>query len=346
MNPDFAKNIFELTDAATSIVVTSHTSPDDDSIASVLSAYRLLTAKYPSKKIRIVYSAKAIEKYKSFASFDRIEFVEEIVDHLDDCNLLIMLDGNQLGRFSRKLDLGIYKNKTICIDHHASAPSQFTLSYIYPQASATVEIIYDLFFKGQKLDKQTAEILLLGLLGDTGDFTYLTPKNTNVFDMAKVLLTVADCEIQEFKSRYATISPKMFSIVQEFVKNTQFCEIAGWPKFMYSYINREFADGNKLSDNEISEAGSTYVTNYLRAITDYTWGFVVTPKSDGSCNLSSRSMPKSVNVRILAEQVTSGGGHDHAAGGKFKSIDGSLIQSENCVEKIKQWMMTNSPVLS
>lgn len=341
MDPDFAKKFFELTDAATSIIITSHTSPDDDSISSVLSIYRLLSQKYLNKKIRVVYSGTKIDRYTSFAGFDKVEFVDDLANHFDDCDLLIGLDASQFSRFSKKPDADFSKFKSICIDHHSSPPSEFTLKYINSVAAANAQNIYELFFKGQKFDKDMAEIVLLGLLGDTRNFAYLRPENLSALDMGKDLLTVANCDIQEFRARYSQISERVFSIVVEYVKNTQFAEVATWPKFMYSYLIRDFKDQGQFTDNEISEASHIYVDNYQRLIFGYDWGFNVSPKTDGSCSLSCRSLPGSLNVRLFSESVANGGGHDRAAGGTFPNS-----QPEECIEKIKKWMETNKPVLS
>jgi nanoRNase/pAp phosphatase (c-di-AMP/oligoRNAs hydrolase) len=186
-----------------------------------------------------------------------------------------------------------------------------------------------------------AEILLMGLLFDTGSFTFLRPENSNVFDMAKVLLTTANCEIQEFKSRYATTSLRVFSVIQEFMKNSQFIEVSGWPKAMVSFVSSDFKDKEKYLDSEIKWGGLSYLSEYVRNIQDYPWGFIVYPKTAGTGSVSCRSLPRSVNVRDFMERFLGGGGHDRAAGCNFKDL-----QPEECVEKLKQWMATNTPVLS
>jgi bifunctional oligoribonuclease and PAP phosphatase NrnA len=344
---EFVKSFFELTDSAKSIVITSHTSPDDDSTASVLSIRYLLLKKYPEKRVRVIYGGEGPDRYSSFEGYDNIEFVPEIVDKLEDADLIIMLDGGQFSRFSKKSELlKEFKGKTVCIDHHSSPIDNFTLSLVKPKASSTSELIYYCFYQADILDVKSAELLMLGLLGDTGDFTYLRPDESYVFDMAKRLLEVGNFEIQEFKSRYNTISPRNMEILKEYFRNTQKGEISGWPHYSYSTISRKFMEEGKYSDIELKGAGLIYIGAFLRTIKGHPWGFVITPRDIGTCEVSFRSLPRSVNVREVSERMQIGGGHDRAAGGTFKPTGDKKLDVQECLEKLEDWMKNNKPVLS
>lgn len=261
---------------------------------------------------------------------------------LNHTDLLIVLDGSQFGRFSKQPENLKTVPVTICIDHHASPIDEFTLSLVLPAYSSCTEVIYLALCQEIVVSKKLAEIFLMGILGDTGNFTYIKPHQTETLATAKKLLEISKIEIQEFQSRYRTISQRSFLVIQELIKNTQYSCVDEWPNFQYSYIDTEFTESGHYTDSEISEGCHIYMSNYLRMITGYGWGFVITPKANGDCSISSRSLPKSVSVRDMLERMKIGGGHDRASGGKFKDQKDTKI----CIEQVLSWIAINSPVLT
>ena len=61
--------------------------------------------------------------------------------------------------------------KTVCIGHHVSNESFADVNQIVPDASSTSELIYNLMDK-EKITKEVAEALYLGIVHDTGVFQY------------------------------------------------------------------------------------------------------------------------------------------------------------------------------
>ena len=344
INTQFTSEFFGLVNSSNNISITSHLAPDEDSISSVLSIYHLLISKYPEKNIRLLYSSDKDSKYQIFRHFDKIEFVGDIADHLENTDLLIMLDGSNYSRFSKKPETLKEIFKTIVIDHHCSPIDNFTLSLVAPQYPACVEIIYRSLFTDFPIDKPLAEIFLMGILGDTGNFTYLKSHQTGTLEVAKSLLDISKIEIQEFLASYQSISTRVFEVVKELIKNTIYSSVSGWPDFQYSHITRTYSEKLSLTNSEISEASHIYSTEYLRTIEGYTWGFVISPNTNGDVNISCRSLPKSVNVRIFLEKLIKGGGHDRASGGTFYMSDKPVSVTDS-LKKTLDWINSNSPDL-
>ena len=113
----------------------------------------------------------------------------------------------------------------ICLDHHASPTDKFDLHLQKPLASSSSELIFQLIPHGTKLDLPLCECILLGILGDTGTFNYIRPNQYGILSIVKTILEASHIEIQEFKSRYMLMSKKVFFIIQEFIKNSQFLSI-------------------------------------------------------------------------------------------------------------------------
>lgn len=343
-SPEFSSKFFDLVEKSDKVVITAHESPDDDSIASVLSVFDILTTKYPNKNIRIVYSSEPEDKFNIFKNYEKIEFVSDLAEEIKDTDLLIMLDGSQFSRFSKQPEKLKTIPNTICIDHHSSPIDEFTLSLVAPTYPSCSEIIYLALCSDFEISKELAEIFMLGILGDTGNFTYLKPHQTETLATAKKLLEISKIEIQEFQSRYRTISKRSFLVIQELIKNTHYFSARDWPDFQYSYLDRDFTENGMYTDNEISEGSHIYMSHYLRMIEDHPWGFVITPKINGDCGISGRSLPKSVSVRDLMERMKLGGGHDRAAGGTFKKINGDVDVKES-VKKVSDFIKENKPAI-
>ncbi len=340
----FRRDFFALTDKAEHMVITSHYSPDDDSIGSVLSVYTILTTRYPAKDIRIIYTGASSERHDVFSQFEKIEFVDDVGNHLEGADLLIMLDASQYARFSKVPEQLQKVPQTIAIDHHASAPDVFTVSLVVPTFSSNCELIYRALDVENMLTKPLAEYFLLGILGDTGNFAYVRPDQSDVFTVAKKLVMTIGTSIDAFRARYGGIPKRIIPLLQELVKNTTYATLSDWPDFQYSYIDRSVVQAGQYTDEDMSAASHIYMGQYLPRVLGYGWGFVLTPRSDGGVRMSGRSLGNSVNVRDMHERLGIGSGHDRAAGGNFKK---EIVDREpkQCIVEVLKWMETNAPLM-
>ena len=327
---------WEIIDKAKNISITSHMSPDDDSISSVLSLYAVIKKLYPDKSLRIIYPGVPENRYKSFKLFEKIEWLPDISTELDSIDLLILLDANQYGRVSREPLKFLSLKNIICVDHHSSPPDKFVLSIIDSNSPCNAQILYELC-ESLEINKELAEIFLLGILGDTGNFAYLKPSQTKTLLIAKKLIEIGNIEIQEFQSRYRGISENVFEIIQELIKNLKHGEIKGYKLFSYSYLDRKYVENKKFTDLDMTAAKNVFVSSYIRTIENHPWGFVVIPKADQVSSVSFRSLPQGENVRIIAEKMQIGGGHDLASGGTIKDEPDSF----KALNWLLNWLKTH-----
>lgn len=298
---------------AKTIVISGHVSPDDDSIASTISTYYAITRKLKHKgSVRIVYPGSRMPRWDPFPLYEHVEFTDDFAGELDDADLAIFVDGNQWHRFGiEKADVA-----TICIDHHHYESLDFDLNIIDPTAASTTEMIESLFYNTDALDETIAPILLMGIIGDTGMFRFITPKNAHVLITAHRLIMEANLDVQHFLAGYHRRGLAAHKPYAHLLGSSQIIEIPGWPKGMYSVASTDVC--KDANDDQISEAAHQFVS-YALQVDTIDWAFVVTPRSDGSSKLSFRSLPHSVNVKDLATKMGIGGGHDRAAGGRFES---------------------------
>lgn len=337
---EFREQFFALTDKAHRIVITSHISPDDDSIGSVLSIYAILTEKYPEKDIRIIYTGVSVDRYKVFQGFSSIHWVDDVANHLEGIDTLITLDASNWRRFSKHEEILAAIPVRIGLDHHASLPDEYTLLFKDETASSNTELIYRVFLEGGLLSKEIAEYVLLGVLGDTANFSHVKPSHAETLLLGKTLIETVGMPIDQFRSRYGSIPLRIIPLLQELVKNTTYVTVEGWPPVQYTFADRVMATAANYTDEEMSAASHIYMGQYLPRVEGYGWGFVVTPRSDGGCRQSGRSLPTSVNVRDFHEKLGIGSGHDRAAGGYVQEPD-----PKAWAEQVLEWMKENKPLI-
>lgn len=338
----FRKEFFDLTEQSEHIVITAHYSPDDDSIASVLSVYTILATRYIDKDIRIVYTGTIPQRYSIFHNFEKIEWVEDIANHIAGTDMLIVLDVNRFARISKNPETleALTIPQVVIIDHHGTPPGPSTLSMIVPEVSSNAELVYRSLGAEDVLTKELAGLFLLGILGDTGNFAYVPPSQAGVFSIAARLVEMVGMQIDAFRSRYGGIPKEILPLLQSLVSNTTYAHVDGWPDIQYTWIDRSVMIAGNFDDEDMSAASHIYMGQYLTRIKGQSWGIVATPRADGSARISGRSLPGSVNVRALFEGMTIGGGHDRASGGYLAETDGK----EGALA-VLTWMQNNKPVL-
>jgi phosphoesterase RecJ-like protein len=342
-SPESKREFESLISGANRVAITAHISPDDDAIASVLTLYHILAERYSEKKIEMIYTGVQAERYKNLIDYDKIRFADDCADLIEGVDLLIMLDGNQYGRFSKKPEVLQSVPTTICFDHHDSKADEFSYYLNGAHYTSTNELIYD-FFKGTfTLTSDVAKLFLLGIYADTGNFSFIDETNAHVFTSAKELLEVAKVNISTLLSPFRTISFPVFGLIQELIKNTTYLTVGDWPPFQYSYVSKELYALGGHTDEEMSSASHVYMSHYLRAIEGYSWGFVVTPR-EGAFRVSGRSQPGSVDVNQLFQSMSIGGGHTRAAGGGFLTSE-MVKDSTDCAQLILAWLQTHPVIL-
>lgn len=343
-NGNFTAKLTKLITPAQSVLLTTHRDPDDDSIGSILSAYYLLKKIYPDKFIRMLLKGPVDDRWSYFAGFDQIKIVDDAVNHLNRFDLVIFVDQSQYSMITDyPQKLADYKGKTVSIDHHATAPSKFDLLLRDPSATSATELIYDVFCRdGKYLDKKLAEILLLGILGDTGNLGFVPPSKLAIFSLVQKLLKIADTRIDDIRAKAGMFPTELIPAFSGFVQNARLKNIPGWPQFLTSFIPLGLL--GESDDGTVKKASSFFIAFFGTGVKEASWSIVALPLKNGDVIIRLRSQINSVNVRHLMEGMGIGGGHNRAAGGLFKA-DGKAEDPEKCLEKIMEWMRQHDPVI-
>lgn len=167
------------------IVILAHTNPDGDAIGSSLAWAHVLRTeghsvvcmvpnRYPSF-LGWMPGIKDILVYK--------EHAKESLEAIEAAEMIFFVDFNRIDRLEA-LGEAIEKNvsaKRFLIDHHLNPPDIFDLEISYPEACSTSYLVYlvaELYAGPDCINKDSAISLYVGIMTDTGNFSFstLTPE--------------------------------------------------------------------------------------------------------------------------------------------------------------------------
>lgn len=157
----------ELLTGKSSVAIAGHINPDGDCVGSCTGLYQYIKENYQDMETDIY-----LEEIPSH--FDFLHGAEDIRHEIREkmnYDLFICLDCGDVQRLGFAAPLFENAAHTFCVDHHISNCAFAEDNYIDPDASSTSELIYRLLDK-DKITKQIAESLYIGIVHDTGVFQY------------------------------------------------------------------------------------------------------------------------------------------------------------------------------
>jgi bifunctional oligoribonuclease and PAP phosphatase NrnA len=164
------------------IIIHRHVRPDPDAYGSQCGLAEMIKATYPNKKIYVVGESEPTLEF--------LYKMDNISDEIYKEALVIVCDTANQARISDQR----YKTgkKLIKIDHHPNDDQYGDILWVETEASATSEMIYELYLEGKDqgyiLSKKAAELLYTGIVGDTGRFLF--PSTTEkTFQYASALIS-------------------------------------------------------------------------------------------------------------------------------------------------------------
>lgn len=152
---------------AQSVAVSGHVRPDGDCVGSTLAVYNYIKDYYPDIKARL-YLEPSPNIFKFMQRADEIDS-----SYADDTvyDLFIACDCSDTGRLGSAAKYFESAKRTLCIDHHVTNGAFADANYIFPDASSTCELVFELLPK-ERITIQIAECIYTGMVHDTGVFQY------------------------------------------------------------------------------------------------------------------------------------------------------------------------------
>lgn len=274
------------------IIIHRHVRPDPDAYGSQLGLKSYLQSKFPDKNIFAVgESEPSLDFMGTFDAVKDDDYKEALVIVCDTANAPRIDD--------QRFDKG---QALVKIDHHPPVDQYGELNYVNTEASSTSEIIFDMithFNDTSIINENTARLLYLGIVGDTGRFFFnnTTPHTMQV--AAQLLKYPFDhsAELNKMAEKDPKLAPFQGYVLQNFDLNEN-----GFAKVQ---ITKDVLEQFGLVPNEASQFVNTI--SDLRGLK--IWVFAVDEGTEIRCRLRS----KGIVINDIAQQF-GGGGHPNASG--------------------------------
>lgn len=326
-----------LLDRSKNIVVSTHTNPDGDAIGSSLALYHYLRGigKDPAMIVPNDYPEfiSWLPGDESIIIFGRS--YKEAKAAFDRADLVFCLDYNAIHRSGMVQDvLRACEAPRIMIDHHPDpVVEDFTHLISTTETSSTAELLYEFLSATDhdfKADASIATALYVGIMTDTGSFSFACNRPRTFEVTARLLETGIDGEYIH-RMVYDTFSENRlrllgFSLAEKLVVKKEYATA-------YIYLSAKDLERfhYRVGDTE-------GLVNYALSIKGINMAVLLTQRKD-RIRLSFRSKGEFA-VNEIAARYFQGGGHRNAAGGdSYESMEKTLEKFESILPEYKSGLL-------
>lgn len=321
IDPDAVARVKELVLASRKIAITCHLSPDGDALGSTTALCSVLRA---LGKDATVVTADCPPKSLQFMPGVREIVVgtrqQEAAHRLfREADLLFCLDFNSLHRLDKLAEcFESCQARRVIIDHHLDPDLPADVLISHPDISSTSALLYIFLYQAgwtRYLNRYSASDLYVGMMTDTGGFTY----NSNDPDLYLIIHDLLQRGIDK---------DALYKIVMDTTSETSL-RIIGYGQYRMDLLPDHQAAVIHLSREELDEfdyqKGDTEgLVNKPLALPEVTWSIFLREDSKDSVKVSMRSKGD-FPVNLVCQNHFGGGGHVNAAGGDFHGpIDQAL----------------------
>ena len=321
----------QLLEHATKAVITCHISPDGDALGSSLALCRVLmnmsidakviTPDSVSANLQFLPGAKDIVDGNRYSDYARTLFC--------DADVVFCLGFNAPSRIDRLATaLNASKSPKVLIDHHLD-PADFTdVTISHPEMSSTCMLLFRVLCRLELfdlIDKTAAELILAGMMTDTGNFSYNASDPEIYIIVSELLKKGANKDIL-YKRLFNTFSESSLRINGYALAEKM--ELFADEHAALITLSRE-----ELNRFHYSKGDTEALVNRPLAIPGVVYSCFLR-EEDGYVKVSMRSVGD-FPVDKLCNEYFGGGGHRNAAGGEYR---GSL---EQCAELFRSLLKRN-----
>jgi len=294
------KQIYKQIKKYNKIVIARHVGADPDALGSTLGLKEVILNTFPNKKVYVVGAPAARHRY--------IGILDRFTEDMYEDSLLIVLDTPNISRIDG-VDVSRFKYK-IKIDHHPFIEKFADIELIDETSSSASQLVAELVINTKlKLNKEAAEKLFIGIVGDTNRFMYYytTPKT---FNLVATMLEETNLDFTNLYENMYTRSLHDLKFQSYVINNLTLTEDG----FGYLILEQDVLD-----EYGIDASTATNVVNTLTYIEGmYAWALFAYDKGNNNVRGSIRSRGPIIN-EVAANY--NGGGHIYASGVRLKDFD-------------------------
>jgi phosphoesterase RecJ-like protein len=306
--------IDDLLNESKTVAIFGHVRPDGDCVGSTLGLYNYICDNYPTIKVQL-FLERFPESYKILPHSNDTHGIYE--DDSVPVDLAFLIDTPSFERIGANGEHCLKTARKTCnIDHHISNPLNLcTKNFVEVKASSASEVLFFLL-NPNKISKDTAECLYLGIVHDTGAFKFSCTGQKTMVAIGELL----DKGIDFTRIINETYYTRTYiqTLVTGFVMLNSKLALNG--KVVYSYLTP-----NDMTRYSVTPVELSNIIDTLREVSGTEVAIFLYPVN-GEYKISLRSN-YFVDVNKIAANF-GGGGHIRAAGGNSKE------SPENTIKKL------------
>ncbi len=328
MNNKDITDVKQLLSETKKIVITTHTNPDGDAIGSSLALFGMLKLLKHQVSVIIPDEMPDFLKWMPYVETVIVNSLQPTLsaDLFKQADIIFCLDFNSINRVAGLSSiLKDSKAIKILMDHHLH-PGHFC-NYIFSVIgiSSTSELLYG-FFKQcafeNLINKEIATCLYVGIMTDTGCFSYSVNQAETYFTVSKLVQTNIDC-LYIHNQVYSTFTSDRLRLLG-------FCLSDGLfilPEFNTAYIRLTKEEMNKYNFRTGDTEG---IVNYPLSIKEIKFSAIFMERENYT-KISFRSKG-SFSTDEFARKHFNGGGHMNASGSNWEaSLDETITKFKSAL---------------
>ncbi len=318
MNYKESPEILEQIKKANKILVNCHRSPDSDSVGSALALSKIVEAM--GKDVLVVCPNDIPEDLRFLSGAEKIKRIDYANYDFSKYDLFLAIDSSDYSMVSGSKDSKRPSIPFVVMDHHISNDGFGDINLVDVNVTSTSELLFKIFTDwGVTINKDVANCLLTGIIGDTGCFQYQNVGKAT-FETASSLMELGANKDEIIQNIYRNIS---FSEVKVWGKIIEIMQIDLQHRFVWSAIPitvyGQFAG--------IESAKEDAANLFFPIVKDTDFGIIMEEREDGALSVSLRSR-SGFDVAKIANEF-GGGGHKAAAGARIEGLS-----FDDAVEKV------------
>jgi len=291
-----------------------------------LALFHFLASKGISSKVLIPNELPSFLQWMP-GSKDAVIYVENPEygnELLASADLIFCMDYNGLGRVKLFTDqLRDAKATRVLIDHHVQPENEFDLIFSEIGVSSTSELLYQIIGEAgliSGITKEMAECFFVGIMTDTGSFSFACNRPETFEIAANLIRTGMDVE-RVHRMVYDTYSESRMRLLGHCLATN----MKVLPEFATAYI---WLTKEDLEKYDYQQGDTEGVVNYALSIENVAVAALFSERDD-RVRVSLRSKGE-FSVNDFARAHFNGGGHRNAAGGDiFKNMPETLAWFES-----------------
>ena len=301
----------QLLDEKTDVLITTHYNPDGDAIGSSLALYHFLSTQGIQATVLIPNELPSFLQW--LPGIEQAVIYSANPDHgntlIASADLIFSMDYNLLNRVKLFTDeLRASDAKRIIIDHHIQPENAFDLVFSVTAVSSTAELLYQIIEEAgfaNSITKEMSECLFVGIMTDTGSFSYACNRPETFQITANLIKAGLDVE-RIHRKVYDTYSESRMRLLGYCLGSN----MKVLPEFATAYI---WLTKEDLAKYDYQQGDTEGVVNYALSIQNVAVAALFSERGD-RIRVSLRSKGE-FSVNEFARKHFNGGGHRNAAGG-------------------------------